>query len=550
MYRRTTVAATLALSILVLISLVAYVETQTMDIVWVKRGNYSSFDDKPYATCLIGDYIYVVGYDKNEFNARFRVEKRSKFDGSLVKVWTYNPSSLLDDILMDCVVIGDKLYVVGVKQMFATYSGFEMGKLVVAVLDKDLNLLKMDEGPDNTCGYSIESDGKYIYVGGIKRVGIYFRWYVEKRDLNLTLVASRSITFKYDDVSDYLYSLRYNQVTDSLWAIGSIDAIWGVAILDKNLNISKVITSDLGGSAQSVTFDDNGYAYVAGIGVQSDRTVIGLVKYTPYGVEVGRMQGYYGSKAVHVNGDLYILYANPDKHVAYVFDKQLRLQKTLTLNDSTGCRSSDTLGRVSTDGMTVFFTSTICREISTFVEDSEWVIYAFTPLTKRYFFTITITTTLTKATTYVITKVLTTTSILTQQITTTMYIPTEVTMISSIYTTIPTTIVLTNTSTTTIVLTRTLTIPITYTAVTTITVTTSTNTEPQTITSYVIQTYRETITKTTTLTIILRETVTLNKTSFTKFIDGDLEKSITIVPIILGLTFTLLYLLILRKPQR
>jgi len=494
MYRRIFMLSLSILSILILSNINILqnlvISAQTMDIIWIQRNNYSSFDDKPYATCLIGDYIYVVGYDKSMFNAMFRIEKRSKFDGSLAKVWTYNPSTALDDLLLDCVVVEEKLYVVGTKSMFTTYSGFELGKLVVAVLDRDLNLLKIVEGPDYTYGSSITSDGKYIYVGGIQRVGAYSKWYIEKRDLDLNLVISKTYGFKYDDVSDQLYSLRYNPVTGTIWAVGSGDAWWSIVILDTNLDIVKQVQVTLGGSATSITFDEAGYAYVAGVGVTSDKNVVGIVKYGPNGDTLYSVYGYYGSKIAYVNGDIYLIYANPGKHIVYVFNKFLKQQKTLFLNNNTGCSSADSMGKISSDGTAIYFATTICRSVAPFIEDTEWVIYSITPLTKAYFYTITTTITSIKISTTTITRVLTTTSI--QRETATVYIST----------TVFSTLVETSTQyvekVTTVKHIETASITITYTHIP----------EPETFTSYTTQTIRDTVTMTTTKIAAITTTVT------------------------------------------
>jgi len=558
MYRRIFMSSLFILSILILSNLNILqnlvISAQTMDIIWIQRNNYSSFDDKPYATCLIGDYIYVVGYDKSMFNAMFRIEKRNKFDGSLVKVWTYNPSTALDDLLLDCVVVEEKLYVVGTKSMFTTNSGFELGKLVVAVLDRDLNLLKIVEGPDYTYGSSITSDGKYIYVGGIQRVGAYSKWYIEKRDLDLNLIVSKTYGFKYDDVSDQLYSLRYNPVTGTIWAVGSGDAWWNVVILDTNLDMVKQAQVTLGGSATSITFDEAGYAYVAGVGVTSDKNVVGIVKYDPNGDTLYSVYGYYGSKIAYVNGDIYLIYANPSRHIVYVFNKFLKQQKTLFLNNNTGCSSADSMGKISSDGTAIYFATTVCRSVSPFIEDTEWVIYAFTPLTKAYFYTITTTITSSRLLTTTVTNLLTITSI--QRTTTTVYLPTTslltTTDTSTLYIEKILTVLSTITLSTTATFTTTIITPTTYTFFNPTTSTIIYSLEPKTYTIYTtyILKDKDIVTITTTVTTIIRETDIRNRTITITSTGSDVDSSMVYTAIALGFFLGVIVLFILREERR
>ncbi|MEM1526511.1 MAG: hypothetical protein QXH10_06465 [Ignisphaera sp.] len=493
------------------------------ELLWSRQSNLSILDDKPFAICLIEDYIYVIGYDRNMINAQFRIEKRYKYDGSLVKVWNRNPSSTLDDILYDCTVVNNMLYVVGVVNMFSTYGGFESGKLFIAILDKELNLLKTAEGPDATYGISIESDGSYIYIGGVQRTGIHYMWYLEKRDLNLNLVDNKVYSFDRYDNSDYLYSISFNPVTGRLWAVGSIDAVWwGVVILDKNLSILRIVKSDLGGTATSITFDDAGNAFVVGIGVRSDKSVIGIVKYNSSGSEVKRILSYYGSKTLYVNGDIYVFYANPSKHVIYIYDRELILRKTATLNNNTGCSSSDSMGRVSTDGITIYFATNVCYK--GIFENTEWVIYAFTPIIQRMYFTVTLT--LTKTTTVQIpttitstrlstvyttatsTKTLTTT--LTAPVTTTVHLPTTLTTIVTItsYTATPMISTYPITSTVTETISTTITLSSTHTLVSATPIIITSYEKQRTLysvtTSYIVQ--QQTVTHTITTTIVIENT--------------------------------------------
>lgn len=386
-------------------------------VVWIEQINPTSvYSDKAYAACLIGDYIYVVGYDRMTMSAEFRIEKRYKYDGSLVRVWRYNPSLILDDVLFDCIVIDDKLYTIGVSHSFSAYGGFEFGKMVIAVLDKDLNLINLLYGPENTLGISIASDNRFIYIGAIQRYNNYYRWYIEKRDLELDIVANKSYAFRYTEVSDYLYSIMFNPKTNTLWAVGSIDGRWGIAILSVDLSIIKTVDSHLEGYATSISFDEYGYAYVSGIGIQGDRSIVGIVKYDPSGNEVKRVKGVYGFKVSYVNDDLYLFYTNPDKHIVYVFDKELQLQRMIPLNDNTRCKNSDVVGRVVSDGSTIFFATYVC--LGDIGGDEAWVIYAIKPVRQIVYTTIT--------TTEILTITITKTTVFTTINATTVVMPTTI----------------------------------------------------------------------------------------------------------------------------
>lgn len=62
------------------------------------------------AVCSHGEYIYVVGGETHQF----RVEKRRRINGELVKVWQYDPSpSSHGENLQDCLIVGEHLYLIG-----------------------------------------------------------------------------------------------------------------------------------------------------------------------------------------------------------------------------------------------------------------------------------------------------------------------------------------------------------------------------------------------------------------------------------------------------
>jgi ankyrin repeat protein len=254
-------------------------EVGSISIKWAKL--YRDF--APSGMCIGGDYIYIV--------EPWRIEKRNKYDGKLVKTKKVKYS-----YLDDCVVVRDKLYVAGVKSYGE--DDYSMG---LWSFDLDLNLLKVESRlvPD-LHNAVIASDGQYLYVA---------TWVAEKRRLDdLSLVAETTYGGRP-------FSISINPVTGHLWVAaveveslvdvnGSLDIHRKcvIKVLDRDLNHLTDLEPEIVRECRGVVFDEVGNAYVYGFG--------GVVKYSRDGVELARAIGFNGVGAAYMGGRLYLVTAS------------------------------------------------------------------------------------------------------------------------------------------------------------------------------------------------------------------------------------------------
>ena len=88
------------------ISTVVIVYALPGDLIWKKTNKPTS---NAYGVAVYDTSVYVVGYDNRPGNPRWRIEKRSKTDGSLIWKKFSNPSSN-NDVANGVAVDGTGVY--------------------------------------------------------------------------------------------------------------------------------------------------------------------------------------------------------------------------------------------------------------------------------------------------------------------------------------------------------------------------------------------------------------------------------------------------------
>jgi len=362
-----TVTILLAISILSLYTPISEAQSSPIKIKWRVHSNPTPSTDVAYGVCEFGDYIYVVG----EEGGKDRVEKRFKSNGALVKSWSghFGPSAPL----RDCTVIDEKLYAVN----FGSH---------IFVFDLDLNIQVTGKDTYYPRGYafSIISYGDYLYIAGAKyREEGGAVWSVEKWSAkDLSLVKS----YSSDATTRFALSIGVNPVTKQLWVVGEFVGELGynefrVEILDLDLNLVKIIKRAGWSSALSITFDEDGYAYIGGSGfVPPKYDVHGLIaKYDKLGNEIAavEMRGP-AYKILYVNNYTYVgseeLIDNYNRQVLYIFDKNLNQVDKIVLSRDMNTSAMLNWGKMAFDGKNLYIAG------GDGLIDWGWTIYAISIL--------------------------------------------------------------------------------------------------------------------------------------------------------------------------
>ncbi|MEM1608466.1 MAG: hypothetical protein QXG81_04250, partial [Ignisphaera sp.] len=377
-----------------------------LNLNWFVYENPSPTDERPFSVCILGKYIYVVGYDATKINYGYRVEKRLKDSGTLVKVWQYNPT-VRDDVLFDCLALNNTIYVVGIEGALVFPSTVDFGKIAVIALDQDLNILKYFKMNITGFATSITTDGTYIYVGGFYQNGVDRGWFIAKFTQNLDLV--KLALYNPSPFDDYIYQIKFDRVSNMLWIVGLEGGIYAsVAYIDTNLSFREpveVLNNKIIGSALSIDFDEYGNKYISVYGSMGDK-LVGLIKLDKNNSIVATANKYYGQKVVWAWGALYVIQADSKVSIT-VFDSNLNQVYSYTVNESTYCNQYLMLGNVAYDENSLYFVTGLCQS-----GDSGWGIYSYRLLFQIRYNTVIQMLTLTTTSTFVntITNTITTVS--------------------------------------------------------------------------------------------------------------------------------------------
>ncbi|ABP50464.1 hypothetical protein Pars_0879 [Pyrobaculum arsenaticum DSM 13514] len=266
---------------------------------WVIESNPSNGTDRANSICMSEKFLYVVGSDYSLNRSRWRIEMREKISGKLNKIWTYNISDGYGE-LTDCIIIDDKLYVVGYEKEKSNTQG------VILIFNVNLNLLKIEKALNIDIPQKITTDNKYLYIIGIGphyiRYGnitiVISAWHIEKRALDLSLIKNRTVTLGIP------LGIAINPVTGHIWTYG-IEYFFKIPlIIILNENFTQIKSSSLDIAPLGITFDYEGNGYLFGIGgiVKTDKEGRTLTSR-----ELPRSYGYRYSPlaGVFVKGKLY-----------------------------------------------------------------------------------------------------------------------------------------------------------------------------------------------------------------------------------------------------
>jgi len=341
----------LTVILLLLITLSNYVpvtieQNSIVKINWKVQSDPTIYDDFVFTVCGIENYIYVFGsQDKHFF---FRVEMRFKSNGSLVKVWTFSYST----ILSDCIILNDRIYAVE--------------KWNLLVFDLSLSLLNFTHRHLEGGGRSVTFYENYLFIAGLEKVKDYITWRIEKWKVEgLTIV--KEYTSDLNQKHGVLYDISVNPVTKQLWAVGSEDYIrFRAEILDLDLKQLKVIYLNDTRSALAIDFDEEGYAYIAGIDF--------IAKFGKDGslITLKKIPALF-SKLVYATG--YVIVAAIEKvneqggQVIYVYDKNLNQIERLVLNE--GMDSEFQLSKMIFDGKDLYVAGSYGG-----LSNTGWIIYS------------------------------------------------------------------------------------------------------------------------------------------------------------------------------
>ncbi|MBO3800166.1 MAG: hypothetical protein FGF52_03840 [Candidatus Brockarchaeota archaeon] len=351
----TTIILTMAISVRVNAQ-------EEVKVNWVVENNPSFFNDIPFSVCEKDAYIYVVGFDYSIEAGVFqpRIEKRLKNDGSLIKNWTYRPSSY-GGLLYDCIIVGEELYAVG-----ASYSLIGSNWMLL-VLDLDFNLLNYFNFTGiSGAATSIISDQDFLYIAGLVVNETESKIRVEKIRLTDLSVSKEYVS----DLPGFqeAYSIEINPVSGQIWVVGTTDfEKWRIEMLDKDLSRIKTVEKEIGASAFSIGFDDEGFSYVVGEG--------GIIKLDRNGEEIKNYakEGFF-TKTRFLGNRLYVAgmenVENRVRQTLYVFDNELSLLNKTIVSRGINADAIFLTGRMISDKENLYISGLAYLGYG----DYEWII--------------------------------------------------------------------------------------------------------------------------------------------------------------------------------
>jgi len=201
--------------------------TPNATIIWKTQYDPSTAHDYAYATCSDGQYVYVVGYTSDEGDgdttgSSVLIAKVDPQTGQVLATIKYEPYDGTadddNDIPLNCVIVGNYLYVVGHTNAFGNY-GRHIAKIDLTTFTKVAEYNYNYQSSYDDFWRTIDTDGTYLYVGGRYYDGSEYYFIVQKLDLDGNVLATWTVSA--DDTyvcrtgsttshgNDDIYTLKY-----------------------------------------------------------------------------------------------------------------------------------------------------------------------------------------------------------------------------------------------------------------------------------------------------------------------------------------------------
>jgi len=195
-------------------------------IIWDVSDNPSGSADMASEICSDDTYIYVAGFDSSagSGNHQWRIQKRNKTDGSVVWTETENPSSS-DDWPSAITCSGSHIYVTGYDRSL----GDKQWRIQKRNKTDGSVVWTETENPSNSIDgvQDITVDDTYIYVAGYDSSQGNRQWRIQKREAE----PSGPVAYwSFDDEADPGHDDSGNGHDGTVYGATSVDGVCGKAL--------------------------------------------------------------------------------------------------------------------------------------------------------------------------------------------------------------------------------------------------------------------------------------------------------------------------------
>jgi len=212
-------------------------------LIWAATSNPSSYRDWAHTIDVDSNYVYVGGFDVTTIpttSARWRIEKRNKFTGELLGYVAedfgvcYNCDDRVNELKVDKTE--GVIYIVGRQSVTNSEFWWRIEKRII----NDFSIIWVatsnpSTGKDEARSLTMDSD--YLYITGIDRTGGKFYWRTEKRRKDTGELVWATTTY-FDVSSSENYANKILIFQNNLYIIGnesiSSDYIIRCEIRNKN----------------------------------------------------------------------------------------------------------------------------------------------------------------------------------------------------------------------------------------------------------------------------------------------------------------------------